>query len=194
MKNPKPPSAAQGRALANIDRALEKLEARGVPEAELQELREVREILGGAPLDRIEAMVADLIPGRVDDMDFEAVEAALWDGSHSAVRDALERGRGAGMRLRRGAGAQGPEKKTIATRFGRVSFDRQYFHCAKCGSGLVPRDLALGVAGESFSPGLLRVVARFNAEASARRASDMIFESMRRSDVQFALGDGGAWI
>ncbi|MCY4463038.1 MAG: hypothetical protein OXC26_21970 [Albidovulum sp.] len=44
---------------------------------------------------------------------------------------------------------------------------------------MAPRDLALGVAGESFSHGLLQVVARFNAEVGARRASDPVFESMR---------------
>jgi|GEM_PF-2870517 len=38
------------RALANIDRALEKLEARGVTEAELRELREAREILEASNL------------------------------------------------------------------------------------------------------------------------------------------------
>lgn len=91
MKNLTMPGAAQGRALANIDRALEKLEASGASEEALRELREAREILGGAPLDRIEALVADLIPGSVDDIDFEAVEASLWDGSHLAVRDTLER-------------------------------------------------------------------------------------------------------
>ena len=42
-----------------------------------------------------------------------------------------------------------------------------------------PRAGKAGGAGESYSPGLLRVVARFNAETSSRRASDLIFESMR---------------
>ncbi|MCY4463254.1 MAG: hypothetical protein OXC26_23065 [Albidovulum sp.] len=36
--------------MANIDRALEKLEARGVTEAELRELREAREILEASNL------------------------------------------------------------------------------------------------------------------------------------------------
>ena len=84
------------------------------------------------------------------------------------------------MRLRRGAGPQGP-KKTIATRFGKIAFGRQQFHCAQCGTCVAPRDFALGVAGESYSPGLLRVVALINAETGARRASDLIFESMRLS-------------
>ncbi|MCY4463039.1 MAG: hypothetical protein OXC26_21975 [Albidovulum sp.] len=91
MKSQKPPGAVQGRALANIDRALEKLMSRGAPDAELQELREVREILGGAPLDRIEALAEGLSPGSVDDMNFEAAETALWDGSHLAARNTLER-------------------------------------------------------------------------------------------------------
>ena len=190
MKNQKPPGAVQGRALANIDRALEKLMSRGAPDAELQELREAREILGGAPLDRIEALAEGLSPGSVDDMDFEAVETALWDGlalggsEHAGAspgRRPLRRGGGAGLRARRGVGLQGPKEKAIATRFGTIAVGRQYCHCATRGSGVAPRDLALGVAGESFSPGLLRVVARFNAEAGARRASDPVFESIRLS-------------
>ena len=35
-------------------------------------------------------MVSGLISGRVDDMDFEAVETALRDGSREAVRRSLE--------------------------------------------------------------------------------------------------------
>ena len=77
MKNLNAPGAAQGRAFANIDRALEELTAREIP--------------GGAPLDRIEALVADPVPGSVDDIDFEAVESSLRDGSHLAVRDTPER-------------------------------------------------------------------------------------------------------
>ena len=49
MKNSKPPSAAQNRELANIGGALEKIVAHGAPESVLRELREAREILGGAP-------------------------------------------------------------------------------------------------------------------------------------------------
>ena len=54
-------------------------------------------------------------------------------------------------------------KKTIAARFGKVCFGRRPATAPASGI-LVPRDGALGVAGESYSPGLLRVTALFNAE------------------------------
>ena len=47
MKNPKPPIAVQGCALAHIGRAAEEMAA-GTSEEALRELREVREILSGA--------------------------------------------------------------------------------------------------------------------------------------------------
>jgi len=36
-------------------------------------------------LDRIEAMVADLVPGRVDAVDFEEAETELWNRSRLAA-------------------------------------------------------------------------------------------------------------
>ncbi|MDE0307888.1 MAG: hypothetical protein OXI87_23835 [Albidovulum sp.] len=61
MKKPKPPSTTQSRALLNIDVVLDKLAVRGVPEADLRELRKVRELLCGAPLDRIKAEVDNAV-------------------------------------------------------------------------------------------------------------------------------------
>ena len=85
MKNPNPPGAAQSHAVANIDKSLELLTAQGVPE---EVLREAREFLAGGPLDPFETLVADLIPGSVDEIDFEAVETALCDGFRELARSA----------------------------------------------------------------------------------------------------------
>ena len=120
-------------------------------------------------------------------MDFEAVETALRDGSREVARDAPGGAwtPTAPTRARRRSAAAAAsrlartEKKTIATRFGKVRFGRRRRHCAGCGRVVVPRDQALGVAGESYSPGLLRLVALFNAELSARRASKPVGESLR---------------
>jgi hypothetical protein len=48
--------------------------------------------------------------------------------------------------------------KTIDTVLGPVTLRRAWYHCAECGHGLAPRDAALGVAGDTMSPGLARLV------------------------------------
>jgi hypothetical protein len=48
----------------------------------------------------------------------------------------------------------GYRKKVIDTVFGPVTLRRAWYHCARCGHGLAPRDIELGVAGASMSPGL----------------------------------------
>jgi len=44
--------------------------------------------------------------------------------------------------------------KIVDTVLGPVTLTRAWYHCAACGHGLAPRDIELGVAGESMSPGL----------------------------------------
>ncbi len=44
--------------------------------------------------------------------------------------------------------------KLIDTALGPVTLRRAWYHCARCGHGLAPRDAELGVAGASMSPGL----------------------------------------
>jgi hypothetical protein len=44
--------------------------------------------------------------------------------------------------------------KTVDTVLGPVTLRRAWYHCARCGHGLAPRDAELGVAGASVSPGL----------------------------------------
>jgi hypothetical protein len=44
--------------------------------------------------------------------------------------------------------------KVIDTVLGPVTLNRAWYHCAACKHGLAPRDIELGVAGESMSPGL----------------------------------------
>ena len=92
------------------------------------------------------------------------------------------------MRLRIGPGAEGPEKKTVLTRFGAVTVERQCFHCASCRLCIFPRDGALGISGESWSPGLLRVAAQFYSETSGRRASALARESLRLSVCPRQIG------
>ncbi len=44
--------------------------------------------------------------------------------------------------------------KVIDTVLGPVTLNRAWYHCAECRHGLAPRDVELGVAGTSLSPGL----------------------------------------
>jgi hypothetical protein len=48
----------------------------------------------------------------------------------------------------------GYRDKTFDTVLGPVTVTRAWYHCAKCGHGLAPRDAELGIAGASMSPGL----------------------------------------
>jgi hypothetical protein len=48
----------------------------------------------------------------------------------------------------------GYREKVIDTVLGPVTVRRAWYHCARCGHGLAPRDTELGVAGASMSPGL----------------------------------------
>jgi hypothetical protein len=44
--------------------------------------------------------------------------------------------------------------KVTDTVLGPVTLRRAWYHCARCGHGLAPRDAELGVTGASMSPGL----------------------------------------
>jgi hypothetical protein len=48
----------------------------------------------------------------------------------------------------------GYREKVIDTVLGPVTLRRAWYHCARCGHGLAPRDAELEVAGASMSPGL----------------------------------------
>lgn len=66
----------------------------------------------------------------------------------------------------------GYRAKRLDTVVGPAALRRAYYHCPACGSGVVPRDTELGVAGASLSPGLARMVARVGVHepfAQARR-------------------------
>jgi len=48
----------------------------------------------------------------------------------------------------------GYRDKSFDTVLGLVTVSRAWYHCARCGHGLAPRDAELGVASASMSPGL----------------------------------------
>ena len=56
--------------------------------------------------------------------------------------------------------------KTFTSVLGALTLERAYFHCDPCAAGFCPRDAALGVAGASLSPGVLRMVGLVGATVS----------------------------
>ena len=73
-------------------------------------------------------------------------EALSADPGHRGPRTACGEGHEAVF-----AGYRGKDVDTV---LGPVTLRRAWYHCARCGRGLAPRDAELGVTGASVSPGL----------------------------------------
>jgi hypothetical protein len=56
--------------------------------------------------------------------------------------------------------------KGVTTVLGEVKIDRGYYHCARCHSGVIPKDEELDISGTSFSPGVQRMIGRVGAKGS----------------------------
>lgn len=68
--------------------------------------------------------------------------------------------------------------KGVTTVLGDVGIDRGYYHCDKCGGGVIPKDEELNISGTSFSPGVQRMIGRVGAKGS--------FEEGRRDIKELA--------
>jgi len=64
--------------------------------------------------------------------------------------------------------------KVVDTVLGPVTLRRAWYHCARCGHGLAPRDAELGVAGASMSPGLAAMNDRASAAVPFRQAAGLL--------------------
>ena len=99
--------------------------------------------------------------------------------------------------------------KVIDTALGPVTLTRAWYHCAACGHGLAPRDIELGVAGTSLSPGLTAMNDKAAAAgpfagaaglledlAGVRLTAKRVERAAEADHVrQFTIiGDGAAWI
>ena len=170
----------------------------GAPEA----LLEAVSAEFGPPLPRLAADLASGAP------DLDAVERALRDaslgGGGAALRLLLERldgtlpapecGACGGPMARHGTG----RRKAWLTRLGRVEVKRSYFRCGSCGGGCFPPGRALGLEGDTVTPGTASVIAGtvpFMGFGAARRTVanlaglDASPGSPRRRSL--ALGEGG---
>ncbi len=70
----------------------------------------------------------------------------------------------------------GRRAKSFTTVLGELTLTRAYFHCGDCGEGFCPRDLALGLAGGSLSPALIRMVGAVGAMVSFAEGSELLRE------------------
>ncbi len=68
----------------------------------------------------------------------------------------------------------GYREKVIDTVLGPVTLRRAWYHCARCGHGLAPRDAELGVARASMSPGLAAMTGKAAAAVPFARAAGLL--------------------
>ncbi len=64
--------------------------------------------------------------------------------------------------------------KVIDTVLGPVTLRRAWYHCARCGHGLAPRDAELEVAGAAMSPGLAAMTGKAGAAVPFAQAAGLL--------------------
>lgn len=70
----------------------------------------------------------------------------------------------------------GRRKKTFDSVLGPLGLWRAYYHCGQCHEGFYPRDRALGLEGESLSPGVLRMVGQVGAMVSFEEGRELLHD------------------
>ena len=70
----------------------------------------------------------------------------------------------------------GRREKTFQSALGELTLQRAYYHCEACQAGFCPRDRALGLAGSSLSPAVMRMVGTAAAMVSFAESSELLDE------------------
>lgn len=70
----------------------------------------------------------------------------------------------------------GRREKRFESVLGALRLQRAYYHCACCGHGFYPRDLALGMEGVCLTPALTRMVGHVGALVSFAEGSALLHE------------------
>ena len=122
--------------------------------------------------------------GPTDTIDFESVETAVRRTALQLAARAVEQRLDADLSdccgpfrscpcglLARYAGRR---PKTFETVLGPLTLSRAYYHCPSCGRGGCPRDAALGLAGSSLSPAVLRMTGSAAALVSFAETADLL--------------------
>ena len=109
-------------------------------------------------------------------LDLEASERAIRDSMHQRGAVVLEK-----VIAADGKGYGGKETdcepghrasfvdyrwKAVMTVLGPVKVERAYYHCSRCGGGVIPKDRKLDIVGTSFSPGIRRLMGRVGSKES----------------------------
>jgi hypothetical protein len=110
-----------------------------------------------------------------------AVRAAMTELGGALLAGLLDADRGhRGARIACGHGHEadfvGYRGKHLDTVLGPVTLTRAWYHCGDCHAGTAPRDVELGTAGASLSPGLRRMVARTAASKPFAQAREDLAE------------------
>ena len=123
---------------------------------------------------------------RVDQLDFEAVEVHLRASVLQIAAISLQQRLNADTSDHTGPQRPCPcgqtaryvdrREKTFTSVLGDLTLQRAYYHCAVCGKGFCPRDRALGMEGNSVSPGVLRMVGSVAAEVSFETSSGLLWD------------------
>jgi hypothetical protein len=140
---------------------------------------------GGGPKGGLKAAFAAEVVAEIDALvgadaveawDFEAIETAARRAALRVAARAVEQrinadtsdhvGPAAPCACGQPARYAGRRAKTVTSVLGALTLARAYFHCDPCAAGFCPRDAALGVAGASLSPGVLRMVGLVGATVS----------------------------
>ncbi len=88
------------------------------------------------------------------------------------------------------------KKKAWLTRLGRVEVERSYYYCRSCRNGFFPLDRALGLEGDTLTPGMLSVMAEttpmMSFDAASRHIANLAGLNASSSSLQrwsLALGE-----
>jgi Uncharacterised protein family (UPF0236) len=141
--------------------------------------------------DALEAAVVQEVEGLLGpqaavEIDFEALEMAVRRKVMRVAARAVEQRLNAdssdyvGSTLpcvcgqpARYAGRRG---KNFCSVLGPLRLERAYYHCERCEAGFCPRDRALGLEGDSLSPGVLRMVGLVGAMVSFEEGHELLCE------------------
>ena len=124
--------------------------------------------------------------GAVAEVDFEALEMALRQGTLRLAARALEQRLNAdtsdevGSRIPCHCGGEaqfaGRRSKQFHSVLGPLRLERAYYHCSSCGHGCCPRDRHLGIENTSLSPALTRMTGTVGAMVSFQEGSELLQE------------------
>jgi hypothetical protein len=125
-------------------------------------------------------------PGAADGLDLGAIEVAARRRALALAARAVERRLDADTSDHAGptrpcacggrARYAGRRPRTFTTALGELTIQRAHYHCAACGAGTFPRDVALGLVGTSLSPAVTRMVGLAASMVSFAEGSELLDE------------------